>query len=107
MRLNSFLTERSNPVWDLQLATLVHDAIDYHVKNPMSEAGKLFRNYVAPMLSYAHQHPAEVEYPDDFQLGVNMVRSCFPNPDASTLKRAVEHLHKAMPSYHESHQGLV
>lgn len=104
MKLNEILAE--NVMWTDELSRLVDLAVHYHAQNPKDEAAHILRNYIAPMLSHAHDHPADIEDPEAFKTAVNIVRSSFPNPVADHLQNAIRELHTAMPHYHGSDPGL-
>lgn len=93
-------------LWTSQLSDLVHGAIVYHQRHPDSEEGRLLRHYIAPMLSYAHDHPDEIKFPNDFKLAIDMIRSNILNPVPSDLKHAVELLQRALPDYHNEEDTL-
>lgn len=99
MKLDQILDE--NVMWTDELGRLVDKCINYHVNNAQDPVAHLLRNYAAPMLSHAHDHPTDIEDPDSFGMGVNMLRGSFPNPQLDTVKAAVEHLHQAIPTYHD------
>jgi len=93
-------------MWTEELSKLVDAAVHYHTQNPQDEAAHMLRNYIAPMLSHAHDMPADIEDPEAFATAVNIIRSSFPNPVADHLKNAISELHTAMPHYHKSNTGL-
>jgi len=104
MKLDELLSE--NVVWTDTLGHLVDQAVHYHSQNPHDDAARILRHYIAPMLSHAHDHPADIDDPEAFRTAVHTLQTNFPNPVADSLKQVVHFLHNAMPYYKESDKGI-